>query len=281
MTQPDPIATILASTDRWPVDHVATSLVSAAGTVAHGPTDRPFWLASVTKLLTAYATLVAMEEGTLDLDEPAGPDGSTVRHLLAHTAGYGFEAKPISPPGRRRIYSNTGIEALGRHLAQRAGMSAHEYLAQGVFEPLGMAGMDFRDASVAQGAWGTLDDLTRFAAELLRPTLIHPSTLELATRVHFEGLDGILPGIGKQTPNDWGLGFEIRSHKSPHWTGDHNSPATYGHFGGGGTFLWVDPAVDHALVVLTDRGFGPWAMTAWPALSDAVIDEIDTLADAR
>jgi CubicO group peptidase (beta-lactamase class C family) len=42
-------------------------------------------------------------------------------------------------------------------------------------------------------------------------------------------------------PNDWGLGFELRDTKEPHWTGTRNSPRTYGHFGGSGSFLWLDP----------------------------------------
>ncbi len=51
----------------------------------------------------------------------------------------------------------------------------------------------------------------------------------------------MLPGFGVQRPNDWGLGFEIRDAKSPHWTGSANSGRTYGHFGQSGTFIWVDP----------------------------------------
>jgi CubicO group peptidase (beta-lactamase class C family) len=72
-------------------------------------------------------------------------------------------------------------------------------------------------------------------------------------------------------PNDWGLGFEIRSEKTPHWTGRSNSPSTYGHFGQSGTFLWIDPRARLGLVALTDRDFDEWARTAWPALSDAVL----------
>jgi CubicO group peptidase (beta-lactamase class C family) len=52
---------------------------------------------------------------------------------------------------------------------------------------------------------------------------------------------------------------------------ERNSPAAFGHIGGSGSFTWVDPAVDLAVVVLTDRDFGPWALDAWPAFSDAVL----------
>ena len=67
-------------------------------------------------------------------------------------------------------------------------------------------------------------------------------------------------------PNDWGLTFELRDAKSPHWTGSRNSQRTFGHFGASGTFLWVDPDAGVACGVLTDRRFGDWAKEAWPAL---------------
>ena len=121
------------------------------------------------------------------------------------------------------------------------------------------------------GLHGSLDDLARFGRELLRPSLISPATLAAATTVAFPGLAGVLPGLGRFDPLDWGLGFELRDGKDPHWTGTRNSPATFGHFGASGTFLWVDPVADLALACLTERPFGPWALEAWPALSDAVL----------
>jgi CubicO group peptidase (beta-lactamase class C family) len=121
------------------------------------------------------------------------------------------------------------------------------------------------------GLHGSLDDLTRLAAELERPALVAPETLAEATSVQFPGLDGVLPDLGRMEPNDWGLGFELRDEKSPHWTGERNSPRTFGHFGGSGTFLWVDPEPGVALACLTDLDFGEWALEAWPRLSDAVL----------
>lgn len=276
MSRPAPaVDEALRQVSTWDVPTVAAAVVGPEGTVAcAGDGTRPFRLASVTKLLTAYACLIAVEEGSLDLDEPVEPPGATVRHLLAHAAGYGFSTPPRSPPGRRRIYSNTGIAALGAVLTERAGMDARDYVAAAVFEPLGMAATDLRDRSLAYGAWSTADDLALFARELLRPTLVDRSTLTEATTVQFPGLDGVLPGVGPQRPLDWGLGFELRDHKSPHWTGATNSPQTFGHFGGAGTFLWVDPDLDHGLVVLTDRDFGPWSLDVWPPLADAVVAAI-------
>ena len=97
--------------------------------------------------------------------------------------------------------------------------------------------------------------------------------------MQYPGTKGVLPGYGHQNPNDWGLGFEIRDCKSPHWTGGSSSPRTFGHFGQSGTFLWIDPDAGRrgaACVALTDRAFGPWAVEAWPAFTDAVLAELAT-----
>ena len=239
---------------------------------AAGERPRVFRWASVTKLVTAYTCLIAAEEGVLDLDEPAGPPGSTVRHLLAHASGLPFDgAKPIAPPGRRRIYSNTGFERLAEHLAERAEMPVAEYLQAAVLEPLGMSA-ELRETAAA-GLWGSLDDVVAFAGELLDPQLLAPETLAEATEVQFPGLNGVLPDFGRMDPNDWGLGFELKEAKEPHWTGRRNSPRTFGHFGGSGTFLWVDPEAQLACACLTDLEFGTWSKAAWPRLSDAVLSD--------
>jgi CubicO group peptidase (beta-lactamase class C family) len=255
----------------WPVEHVAAAVVAADGTVraTAGEQDREFRLASVTKLLSAYALLVAVEEGAVEWDTPAGPSGSTMRHLAAHTSGLAFdEHVEKAAPGTRRIYSNAGFDVLGEAVAAACGMPFAEYLQQAVCEPLGMAATRL-EGSPGAGGVSTAGDLARFAAELQAPTLTH--TLAEVTTVAFPGLTGILPGYGRQAPNDWGLGFEIRDGKSPHWTGSASSPRTFGHFGQSGTFLWVDPDAGAAAVVLTDRDFGPWAIEAWPVWTDGVL----------
>jgi CubicO group peptidase (beta-lactamase class C family) len=261
--------------DAWPAATAAVAVLTEEGTAAkRGPDDAVMRWASVTKLLTAYAVLVAAEEGVLDLDEAAGPPGATVRHLLAHASGLPFEGEePIGRPGERRIYSNAGFDLLGNVLAERAEMSFADYLRAAVLEPLGLGRTELRGRP-SEGLDGPLADLARFGGELLAPTLVAPETLAEATEVVFPGLVGVLPGIGRQEPNDWGLGFELRDAKRPHWTGAHNSPRTFGHFGGAGTFLWVDPEARCACACLTDLEFGDWALAAWPELSDAVLEEL-------
>ena len=263
----------LKALDTWPVEHAAAAVVDADGrTIAsRGDGARAFRLASVTKLLSAYAALAAVEEGALELDQPAGPEGSTVRHLLAHTSGYDFaERKVRAAPGERRIYSNAGFEVLAETLEASAGFRFADYLDEAVLIPLGMTATRL-EGSAAAGAVSTVEDLARFAAEVQSPKLLARETLAEATAVVFPGLPGVLPGFGRQADNDWGLGFEIRGHKQPHWTGSRNSARTFGHFGQSGTFLWVDPEAGIACVALSDRDFGPWAAEAWPVFSDLAL----------
>jgi CubicO group peptidase (beta-lactamase class C family) len=265
----------LAQIDAWPAARAAVAVVTPNGVVAQrGPDGVALRWASVTKLLTAYAALVAAEEGVLDLEESAGPPGATVRHLLAHASGLPFEGgEPIARPGERRIYSNTGFDLVGELIAARAELGFADYLRAAVLEPLELGGVELRGRP-SEGLHGPLSDLARFGRELLSPTLVAPETLAEATEVVYPGLAGVLPGIGRQEPNDWGLGFELKDAKQPHWTGERNAPRTFGHFGGAGTFLWVDPDARCALACLTDLEFDEWALAAWPPLSDAVLEEL-------
>ena len=264
----------------WPVRHAAAGVVDTRAVVGtEGDLDRVFALASVTKPLAAYAVLVAVEEGAIELDQPAGPPGSTVRHLLAHTSGLAFDTTVIlSEPGQRRIYSSAGFEVLAEFLTGETGIEFPDYLREAVFEPLGMKS-SVLTGSAGHAARSSVNDMLRFAGELLRPALVSADILAEATSVQFPGVGGVLPGYGSQRPNDWGLGFEIRDHKTPHWTGGANSPQTYGHFGQSGTFLWVDPRIGVACVALSDQNFGDWARAVWPTLSDAVIADTQRIRD--
>lgn len=256
--------------------HQAQDEAPAAVMGTLGDLDHQFPWASVTKLCTALTVLVAVEEGTVSLRDPAGPPGATVAHLLAHASGLSPSGDSVlALPGRRRIYSNAGFEILGELVAARSGIPFDVYLREAVLEPLGMGAARLAPgASPAAGMFGTAGDLLALARELLSPTLVAAETLAEATAVAFPGLAGVLPGFGRQDPCDWGLGFEIRDAKHPHWTGRHNSPGTFGHFGQSGGFLWVDPDAGAACAVLTDRPFGPWAIEAWPSLADAVLSEL-------
>lgn len=261
----------------WPVSAVAAAVVGPEGIRAEiGRGTQKFALASVTKPLVARAAHVAIEEGAVELSTPAGPPGSTIEHLLAHASGLSFDsAESIAKPGARRVYSNCGFAVLAEAVQSGATIEFGDYLRQAVFEPLGMidSALDGGAAAAGFGGTSTVADLAGFVGDLLRPRIVTTEMHERSRHVAFPGLNGVLPGFGVQRPNDWGLGLEIKGSKSPHWTGSANSPATFGHFGQSGTFIWADPEADLALVVLTDRPFGDWARPRWPQLSDAVLAE--------
>ena len=150
--------------------------------------------------------LVAAEEGVVDLDEPAGPAGSTVRHLLAHASGLPLQGEvPVARPGTTRIYSNSGFEALAEHVAGHAEMPFAAYFEEVWGFPL--------DGSPARGVDAPISRLVEVGRELLEPARIGRETLAEACSVQFPGLGGVLPGFGRMEPNDWGLGFELRDAK--------------------------------------------------------------------
>ena len=264
----------------WPVEHVTAAVVTRDGDETIGDTERVYRLASLTKPMVAWAVMIGVEERIVSLDDPLRfapvPERVTLRHLLAHAAGFGFDGdQPIAPPTRRRIYSNTGIERAADELAGAARMPFADYLREAVWEPLGMTSMSLQ-GSPAHGAHGSSTDVARFVGEMLRPRLLADETYRVVISTQFPDLAGIVPDVGRFDPCPWGLGVEIRGDKSPHWTGRANSPLTFGHFGGSGTMMWVDPSIDTGVVALTDRRFDDWrdeALALWPQFSDAVVVE--------
>ena len=266
----------------WPVSLVAGAVMQGGSVVSTcGDADAKFRLASLSKPMTTWATLVAVEEGIVDLDavideQFAGQPGCTLRHLLSHAGGYGFMGTdPIAVPERTRTYSNGGVELAAAWVESHAAIPFVEYLSLAVFEPLGMTSAELI-GSPAYGVWASIDDVVRFLAEARTPRLLATATADETVRVQFPALGGMVPGVGRYERCPWGLGFEIRGTKSPHWSGTRNAAATYGHFGGAGTMMWTDPAADVSLVALTNRPFDQWAADAlryWPELSDAVLDE--------
>jgi CubicO group peptidase (beta-lactamase class C family) len=263
----------LRQIDGWPVPFAAAGVVTMDGRrETRGDAGRVVRLASLSKPVTALALLVAAEEGVVDLDEPAGPRGSTVRHLLAHASGLPFEgAVPIARPAERRIYSNEGFRVVGTHLAARAELPFADYVRAAVCEPLGL-GLD-PSGNPGSGMQSSLADVLGLGRDLLAPTVVAGETLDEMTSVQFPGLSGVLPDFGRFDPLDWGLGVQLNS-SGPSWMGMHASARAFGHFGGSGTFLWVDPDAGVACAALTTREFGDWAKTAWPVLSDAVLAEL-------
>lgn len=259
--------TSFASTDGFP--HTAlVGVTDALHTLAvQGDAHAALPLASVSKPLSAWGVLIAVERELVDLDEPAGPDGSTLLNLLDHTSGLPFEGEQTqAAPGTRRIYSNAGFDALGAHVAEAAGMPFSEWMAREVTGPLGMTDIDL-DGRPSAGYRASITDLMLFGREVLRPTLIPAELRDLALMVSQPGLRGVVPGYGSFDDNQWGLGFERKGVKSPHWLDDSFSPDTAGHFGGQGSFLFIDRSRDLAAAFLSGVTFGEDHKRIWPGLT--------------
>ena len=164
------------------------------GTASRGY-DRPvtpqtLWsLQSQSKMYTATAVLVAVQEGQLDLDVPVteylpgfsvrslfetDPAGRmSLRHLLSHTAGFTHEAPEGSnyrvgsasfavhcasirrtwlrcPVGHHFEYSNLGIDLAAEILTTMTGTSFTTYLSRRVLAPLGASRATFDHRAVAR-----------------------------------------------------------------------------------------------------------------------------------
>lgn len=274
MTNQEPLTSFEKIAD-WPVDNVSAALIRD-GELTHtlGDDNHVFAVASVTKPVAAYGFAMAVEEGVFAWDTPVGPEGATVRHLLAHASGIGKDAaNPDRAPEDRRIYSSAGFEVLQEKLEDEAGMDFAEYLKLGLFEPLGM------NNTVLKGSSGyaletTVADLARFAQEVLAPSLLDPSTVKEMLTPQFADLRGIVPGYGMQKPCLWGLGFEIHGTKDPHWMGAALPDNAVGHFGMYGSYIWLLPDEKIALLALTDKDFGEWAKPLWAETNDAIWQEL-------
>jgi CubicO group peptidase (beta-lactamase class C family) len=263
---------LAADLEAWGTPDGSCAVVTSDSVVSAGDIAARLPWASVTKVVAALAVLDVAHDGLLDLDEPAGPPGSTVRHLLAHASGLAFDDnRSLVAPGRRRIYSNVGIDLAAAAAARRGGYASPAALLDDrVLTPLAMTGTTI-DGPAAYGARGPVADLIRLAAELLDPRVLRADVVTDAITPAYPSLAGVLPGFGRQDPNDWGLGVEVRGRKSPHWMPASVSPSAFGHFGQSGSFLMVDRSLGMSAVALTGRAFGPWAAEAWPISTEAWI----------
>lgn len=235
---------------------------------SRGDISQIYPYASLTKLFAAYATLIAHEHGLVDYEEEE--DGITIRHLLGHASGLPFgEGARLAKPGERRIYSNRGFDVLGRRMSEAVGRPFTEWIDEAVLMPLGLTSV-LIEGSPADSGEGDAEDLAAFGRELLNPTLVSKETLAEATHLSFGELPGVLPGFGRQQNNAWGLGFEIKADKSPHWLSPSFPASTFGHFGQAGSFLFIDPEEGLVGGYVGDRPFGKWHAKMWPILTESM-----------
>ncbi|MCX7044029.1 MAG: serine hydrolase [Candidatus Sumerlaeota bacterium] len=141
-------------------------------------TNAIFWIASMTKPITATAIMMLQDEGKLSVDDPVAkylpelanvktadgkPGNLTLRHLLTHTSGLPeaapaqyklaksladvipiYASKPLQfAPGAKWQYCQSGINSLGRIVEVVSGQSFPDFLQQRIFDPLRMKDTSF------------------------------------------------------------------------------------------------------------------------------------------
>ncbi len=260
----------LRQVDGWPCRNAAVAVVYPDGAGStHGDAEQAFDWASVTKLATAVAVLVAVEEGIVDArraGRPARLDGAAPAR-----ACLGAAVRRQTPRSRASPSAGSTRTRASRRSLDTSGRAGDA--VRGVLR--GRLGLPARRLAGPRAWLRRSPRSSRSRCELsIAAADLAGRRSRSRGRLQFPGLAGVLPGFGRFEPNDWGLGFELRDGKRPHWTGTATVAATFGHFGRAGGFLWVDPEPGIALACLTDLDFGDWAKEAWPRLADAVLAEL-------
>ncbi len=172
-------------------------------------------------------------------------------------AGLSWQEPPGYPPGTQRWYSNAGYVQAARLLEAASGMSCADYLAEAVLAPLGMdasLGLNEADAPRAARVWqaGRYGEGELFNSEKFRRdappqgggfasaraygaflscllaggdagggrALLAEETVEEMLAPQFGPLPGGVGGVGEWPDLCWGLGFDVRGQRQPHWSGD-------------------------------------------------------------
>jgi CubicO group peptidase (beta-lactamase class C family) len=189
-----------------------------------------------------------------------------------------FTTPLAADPGSRAEYSDIGFMVLGEALERIAGETLDRFCQREIFGPLGMAHTTYNpppearakipptqddrtfrnriiqgevqdeNASVLGGVAGQAgvfsiaEDLARFAHAMLggENPILRPETVSLFTRRETAPA-GTSRALGWDTPSP------------PSQSGKYLSPQAYGHLGYTGTSLWIDPAREFSVVLLTNR----------------------------
>lgn len=237
---------------------------AATPVITSGAIDEIRPWASVSKVAVGLAAQHSFAAGAAAPTDPAGPEGATIAHLLAHASGLGFEAGDRTVPvGSRRVYSNSGYDLVGEALG---GSDPSSWVNAAVLEPLG--GTARMAGRIGAGVTGSVQDLALLASELLAPQRLTETGRNQMVQPFLPDLDGITPPFGRQTPNWWGLGPELKGLKR-HWMGTW-PPSSFGHFGQSGALLLCDPTTNLFVCATSTEPFGDWARVLWPEWIDQV-----------
>jgi len=283
--------------------------------------DHLFSVASIAKPVTALGAMILQEDGSLTLGDAIGrhlPEfreisvanpgprsrPPLIRELMTHTAGFdadgalfdqrfadrslatvvsGYAKSPLAyEPGTRQLYSSPGIDVLARIIEVASGRSFESFMAERVFEPLGMNATGFRvspeDRSRVPSRYRHVDGVLR----RLEPSWLvgdrrfpapafglftTASDLGALMQMMLNGgsHDGrrVLSeaGVTAMTRNQVrasdlparGLGWTVAGGGTPDLEISLASGRIFGHGGASGPVVWADPEWDLAGVLLIQQ----------------------------
>lgn len=237
----------------------AASVLHQARTplVTTGPRDEPFPWASVSKLAVAAVVGCAVQRGEMQFDDLLGPEGATLAHVLSHSSGLGPTREALGARvGIKRIYSTFGYELIVERLG---GVAAFVEQCHDVLTMTSVAS----DGTAGGGLVGSLEDLESLAWTWLGHGALTELSVQQMTTTFLPDLGGVVPGFGSFQPCPWALGPQVKG-ASEHWMGARWPAGSFGHFGQSGSLVLIDHERDFAVVALSSREFGPWAVSTWP-----------------
>ncbi|MHB1131422.1 MAG: serine hydrolase domain-containing protein [Chloroflexota bacterium] len=219
--------------------------------------------------------------------------------------------KPLFDPGSRHSYSNYGYGLLGEIVSRLDARGYHRFVADELLAPLGMVdsflqppqtvwprlahvslpteprtayerynSSYFRRLGIPWGGlYTTPEDLAVFAQLYLDHgrhgdrQLLSPATVRAMTRDHLGGVPGGIASFGLSWPSaTWGLGWDVKGGKAPHFSGELTSADTFGHVGSSGSLVWVDPTLELVCVFIANRSLeSGWAASRQALFSNAVV----------
>jgi uncharacterized protein YbbC (DUF1343 family)/CubicO group peptidase (beta-lactamase class C family) len=221
--------------------------------------------------ITIRQLLVHFSGLTEDLDLTKKWEGKDTAYRMA------FEMAPDRPPGSAFLYSDVNFVVLGALVERLSGESLDEYSAKDIFEPLGMKETRFlppsswlariapteedenhnllrgvvHDPSARRmggvaghaGVFSTADDLAVFAQAILDGGrgVLAPATVAKMTTPQQPANGTVLRGFG------WDIDSPLSTNR-----GELFPIGSFGHTGFTGTSLWIDPATQTYIVLLTN-----------------------------
>lgn len=288
--------------------------------------DTLFWVASMTKPVTAVAVLILQDEGKLNVQDAAAdylpelaelkdnegnPVSVTIAQLLSHTSGMadlpspdGYRFRNLEEavkayvqlpvnfqPGERWQYCQSSINTAARIVEVVSGLSFDQFLAQRIFQPLGMDDTTFylsdeqllrlamtyrrdgegklaetelfllcgksatdrrRMPAANGGLFSTVQDYARFCQMLMRGG--DYGGVRVLSPEAVEQLSTVITGdltTGFTPGNGWGLGVCVV--RQPQGVTAPLSAGSFGHGGMHGTQLWIDPLRQRAYLLMIAR----------------------------